>query len=380
MTFTQPILGFGNLTIEAGGASTTHNQYWTLQGGASTFTGDVTLRTDGSANAWLTLDGGSLPANSVLTLEDSSIPAVGGNNAVLDLNGQDQTLGGLASISGAGGLGSFVTNSGGSQSTLTIDGVFDHVFGGTIGANAAASLTGQGAGGDDIALVKDGGGTLFLNGVNTYTGDTTILAGKIEFITSNFSNTSTVTLDGGTLSLVNAGTDIVGSLIINGEVQLGAGAIYNEGNTAGAIVGLGEIQVGVVAGSFDAWVTGAPYNLAGADAEPDADPDHDGIANSVEFVVGGNPADMSDTDKLPMGAVVGTKLEFTYRLTDDSAYLNPTVEYGSDLISWTTAEGNVGGVTIGAPTDLGNGVKQIVVAIPMNAEAKRFARLRVVVP
>lgn len=372
--FAQPIGGTGNLTIEAGGANKTHNQHWTLQGSSSTFVGDVKLRSDGSANAWVSLDSGSLPAASILTMEDSSI--VGGNNAVLDLNGNDQTLAGLVHIAGANGLGSFITN-GSSRATLTIDGASDTTFDGVIGANTAADITGQSSGGDDISLVKMGVGTLALNGANTYTGDTTVNGGTLSFATSNFSDTSTVTIDGGTLNL-GSGTDIVGSLVIGGISQPGGGFIYNSANTAG-ITGGGAIQVGESAG-FSSWVTSSPYNLSGNDALPGADPDHDGIANSIEFVIGGNPAAVSDSDKLPTSQIVGTNLVFTYRLTDGSAYLSPSVEYGTNLTGWTAAVDGENGVTIGAPTNLGGGVKQIVVTIPKGVETKRFARLRVVVP
>lgn len=376
--FEQPIAGAGPLTFEAGGASTGHTQQWSLQGGESTFSGDVTLRSDGSANAVLTLDGGSLPANSILTLEDRSI--VGGNTAVLDLNGNNQTLAGLVRIDGPNGLDSFVTNSSGNQSTLTIDSADDSTFTGVIGANTAVGVTGGTAGGDNISLVKKGGGTFTLGGENTYTGNTTVLDGTLSFTTMNFSDTSTVTIDGGMLELSDANTDIVGSLVIGGVAKPGGGAIYDKNNTGGAIVGGGKLQVGFAGGGFAAWVSGPPYNLTGANALPNADPDKDGIPNAIEFVIGGNPANGSDTGKLPSGVIVGANLEFSFRLTNAAAYLNPTVEYGSDLVGWTTAMNGVDGVTIGAPTDLEAGVKEIVVTIPKNSKTKRFARLKVVIP
>ncbi len=119
-----------------------------------------------------------------MTLEDSSTQ--GGNNAVLDLNGQNQTLAGLNRTAGAGGLGSFVTNRGGSQSTLTINGSANSSFSGVIGVNTAAVATGQSAGGDNIALVKSGSGTFTLSGANTYTGATNVTGGKLYCRASGF--------------------------------------------------------------------------------------------------------------------------------------------------------------------------------------------------
>jgi fibronectin-binding autotransporter adhesin len=137
-----------------------------------------------------------------------------------------------------------------------------------------------------------------------------------------------------------------------------------------------------VADPYLAWATGAPYNLAGANALPTADPDKDGISNSVEFVIGGNPASVSNTALLPTLVVNPTNFVFTYRLSDISGYLNPTVQYGSTLSGWTTAQNGVNGVTIGAPTALETGIKQVVVTIPktLAVDSRLFARLNVVVP
>jgi hypothetical protein len=59
-----------------------------------------------------------------------------------------------------------------------------------------------------------------------------------------------------------------------------------------------------------------------------------------------------------------------------------TVQYGSSLGTWTTAQNGVNGVTIGAPTALEPGIKQVVVTIPraLAVGSKLFARLNVVVP
>ena len=237
--FSNPIGGTGNLTLEAGGAIPQHTQYWVLQGAASTFSGNVLVRSDGTANSYLKLDGGTLPSGSVLTLEDGS--TVGGNNAVLDLNGNDQTLAGLNRIADPGGLGSFVTNSGTSLSTLTIDASVNNTFSGVIGANTAAAATGQSSGSDNIALIKSGTGTLTLSGVNTYLGDTTLNGGKL-YVTGGLLSSGNVTVAsaatlGGTGSVGNV-TVAHGGILEPGVAGLGTltansltfGA--NTGNTA----------------------------------------------------------------------------------------------------------------------------------------------------
>ena len=122
------------------------------------------------------LNGGALPAATNLTLQDSSY--VGGNDAVFDLNGNNQTVAGVFNNDGGGGLGSFITNSGGNLAALTV--TVSGNFSGTIGANTTGGTTGQGPGGNNIALVMSGAGTLTLGGLSTYSGGTTVSNGTLR--------------------------------------------------------------------------------------------------------------------------------------------------------------------------------------------------------
>lgn len=132
---------------------------------------------------------------------------------------------------------------------------------------------------------------------------------------------------------------------------------------------------------FKTFVTGAPYFLTGDDALPNADPDHDGIANSVEFVIGGNPANASDSARLPKLTTSGTDFVITFFRSSGSAYLNPTVQYSSTLSGWTTAVDGTDGITIGTANPTANGL-DVVVTIPkaVAVGGKLFARLNVIVP
>ncbi len=231
--------------------------------------------------------------------------------------------------------------------------------------------------------MKNGEGTLALSGQNTYTGNTTVLQGALAFTNSNFGDTSTVSIATGATLALDTGTDVVGALVIGGVSQPGGGFIYTSANTAGAITGNGAIQVGTGGAGGDAfttWVTGAPYNLTGPNALPGADPDGDGIPNSLEFVTGGNPASGADHGKLPTVTTTGSNLLFTYRLSNLASYLNPAVESSTNLTGWAPAVHGVDGVTISAPTDLGGGIQQIVVTIPKSSNPRMWARLRVAVP
>ncbi len=150
----------GNNTLAAqigdnGGATTvakTGAGTWVLSGsnnysGATIVTGG-TLK-DGAANA--------LPTGTALTV----------SNATFDLNGNAQTVGGLADGSVATGV---VTNSG-AAATFTVNDSTANSFSGKI--------TGA------LALTKSGAGVLTLSGANTYSGDTTISAGTLKLGAAN---------------------------------------------------------------------------------------------------------------------------------------------------------------------------------------------------
>jgi hypothetical protein len=133
--------------------------------------------------------------------------------------------------------------------------------------------------------------------------------------------------------------------------------------------------------AFGSWAM-VTKGLSGADAAFDADPDKDGISNGIEFVIGGepNPANpnSNSASQLPAMQTDGDNLVFTYTRSDESAYLNPTVEFSNNLMDpWTTAV-DPGNATItvvdGTPADT------VTVTIPKNGATHLFARLKVVQP
>lgn len=140
---------------------------------------------------------------------------------------------------------------------------------------------------------------------------------------------------------------------------------------------LGEIKFEppVSASAYDTWANS--FNLIGAERAVDADLDGDGLDNGAEFVVGGHPKLGNDGDKIPTLTVVsGGAVEFVFRRTDISSYLNPKAQYDSDLIgTWTPAVNGVGGVVITTLDEgFGAGIDRVTVRIPITSPAQ-FVRL-----
>jgi autotransporter-associated beta strand protein len=135
-----------------------------------------------------------------------------------------------------------------------------------------------------------------------------------------------------------------------------------------------------VATAYDTWMNGFP-SLAGANKLPDADPDHDGVKNLLEFVLNGNPT-TSDAAILPTSSVAGGNMIITFQRRDDSEGLvNQTVQHGINLATWSNvvigaADGSSGGATY-TVTENGSSPDLITVTIPTAGDAKKFARLLV---
>ena len=139
-----------------------------------------------------------------------------------------------------------------------------------------------------------------------------------------------------------------------------------------------QIEVKVSDGTeptgYAAWIAGT--DLTGDDAGAGADPDNDGIANLIEFVLDSDP-ESSDAANAPTIARDDSgNLVFTFRRSSAAAYLNPSVEYSTSLApgEWTAAPG--GSVSVEA-NGFGTGVDKVTVTLPASLAGggKLFARL-----
>jgi autotransporter-associated beta strand protein len=251
-----------------------------------------------------------------------TITLLGGNNLVagitnsglLDIqNSSTWDLNGIASsVAGLSGNGSIISSPGAAILTIDVPSFSGpYTYSGNIG-------------GANVALVKQGDGTQTLSGNNSYQGDTSVIAGTLEVsnnTATTFHDGSTVSIaSGAVLHLPNATTDQVRGLVIGGA-PLDPG-IYNASSseTAGFITGSGQLEVVASVGFAD--FMGEFLSLTEAEQLPDADPDHDGIANLIEYAIDGlSPVEANGAP----GTLAGATLTFTKRA---AAVTNDDVTYG----------------------------------------------------
>ncbi len=117
------------------------------------------------------------------------------NSGLLDLNGNNLSVGAL------GGTGGAISSSTAGSLTLTSNSTANSNFGGSLQDGSAT-----------LALTQQGTGTLTLSGANTNSGDTNINSGTL-IISGSLKTTGNMNVNGGTIL---AGTGHVGNVSLNG--------------------------------------------------------------------------------------------------------------------------------------------------------------------
>jgi autotransporter-associated beta strand protein len=201
-------------------------------------TGFGSVRLDGSGSSNNTgsfdLQQGSLilaGSNNRLGSGSNVILGNGANSSLLVLEGVNQTL--TALTTAGTGTDNRVVGGSATLSTLTLNNPSD--------INLTATLGGPGTFQNNLAFVKGGAGKLTLTATNTYSGTTNLNAGILELSyapnnTSKLADSSTLTLNGGTVSLSGGShEEIVGSTVVtaNSSISRASGA---------AVIQLGELS------------------------------------------------------------------------------------------------------------------------------------------
>ena len=175
---------------------------WAKQGGGTLTLGGVSTYTGGTAinngTVQLTTGNDRLPTTTLVSLGQ----AASGNLGILDLNGRNQQIAGLNSVTGTNASTTNNTVTSSTAATLTLGGSGSYSYGEGTNANSGV-ITGA------ITLIKSGNGTQTLGDTNTYTGTTTISGGVLKLNnasalpggTGSSGGTSGLTLNGGVLGL-----------------------------------------------------------------------------------------------------------------------------------------------------------------------------------
>jgi autotransporter-associated beta strand protein len=328
--------------------------------------------------------------------------SIGGHTSDRVINLAGTTGGATIEANGTGPLVLTGTNTatGLGVKTLTLAGT--NTGNNSIGAIVNNSLT------NTTAVTKSGAGKWIMTGVNTYTGATAINAGTLV-ITGATQDTTAITFGGGVLGLdiaspvtaANATVDFTGqSVLVTGSPAL---ASYTLLTTTSPITGTptlaspisgytlqvftNELRL-VSTGGGSAYATWAAIN-APSPQTPSDDFDGDGVSNAVEFVLGGL-ATSNDLGKLPVAATSGGNMTFTFQRAQSSIdpKTSTAIEVGTDLVTWNTAPSpytvpdgaavNNPGVTV-VKDSPSVGTDTITLTVPQAPDAKKFARLMVVI-
>jgi len=287
-TFAGPINAATNATINAGGG--TLNLTGGISKNGTTLTiaggGTVNITTNGitgsAPNSDLVVDGTTVVLsaassyNGPTTIQNSGVLQLGNNNVLPTAPRTAMTItgsstfnlagysDGVASLTGdstaivrnsvVGGTSTLTVNSG-SGVTSTFAGVIAGTNGGTQG---------------NIALQKDGAGTLILTGTNTYSGTTTVNGGTLTAAAgpgNALGSTSGITVNSGGTLLLGASDQINNSATVT--LAGGTFAKGNFGEGTASASGMGALTLTAAGGELD-FGTGTVGLLAFASFTPGA--------------------------------------------------------------------------------------------------------------
>ncbi len=399
------ISGSGGISLEDPAGTMTEPNRGFILTGANTMSGTLTIATG------VPIRVGGVPGNTDVSQSEAGIAGSLGsatvvNNGTLTFS-RNNAHSVSNAISGTGALRIGIPSAAGfgdtSTQVLTYTGTDTHAGTTTLNNGSLVVDTGGSLGGSAVSVLA----TATLSGSGSVAAPVTA-AGTIAPGTG----VGTLTVSGntavtGTLAIeVNTNADklsVTGNLSLAGTftvTESGAGftaASYVIAECSGTLTSTltppvgytlqqsgSQLILGKVTGTaFSNWIDG--YSLGGQTAI-NQDPDSDGVANGLEFLLkGGNPQTPGGT-KLPTSTASGANLIFTFERDDRAKAANSgivvTVEAGTNLSNWpevftigNDTAGSSAGVVISNDSDANPDT--VTVTIPKNSATTKFARLKV---